>query len=183
MKFEEKNMNLSNLLPNFTLFTLFIKKPITLITIVPVAVSVKAIDLYAACTMLAVLFVCDFITGIGASYFKWKEKEVKEDKFFFGKGEGFSSDKFKKMFVKGIVYLAFPYFLIKFQAAFKIRTFMIESISDAELDLVTLIILLFCVNELFSIFRENLPKCGFDIVEKFKKLIGLYKEIKNETNG
>lgn len=131
MKFEEKNMNLSNLLPKFTLIGLFFKKPITLITLVPVAVSVKTIDIYAACTILAFLFVGDFLTGLLASYFKWKEIEEKKDKFFFGKGEGFSSDKFKKMFVKGMVYAGFPYFLVKFQEAFKIRTFVFPSISDA----------------------------------------------------
>lgn len=176
-------MNVNNLLPNFSFLIGFFEKPIVLITtVVPVALTSKVIDIYEAATILTALFIGDFATGLLASYFEWKKKKVKKDKYFFGKGEGFSSDKFKKMFVKGMVYLGFPMFLIKFQQIFQIRTFSIESVSEAELDLVTIIILIFCLNELFSIFRENLPRCGFDIVDRIKKMIGVYKEIKNHDN-
>ena len=175
-------MRISSFLPNFSMFSMFVEKPITMLSVVPAALAVPVIDLYEAATVLAILFVADFITGLLASYYEWKKKPIKKDNFFFGKGEGFSSDKFKKMFVKGMVYLGFPLFFIKFQSVFKIKSFGIKTVSEAQLDLVTIIIIIFCGNELFSIVRENLPRMGIDLIARLKNFLKEFNSIKNNNH-
>lgn len=170
-------------MPKFTLLTFFIEKPISIFLIAPPIMIAPAVDFYGAVTILVVLFLSDFVTGVLASYFDWKKDENKKERWFFGKGEGFSSDKFKKMFVKGIVYLAFPYFLLKFQEVFMIKNVKYETLSTAEFDLATLCILIFCMIEGFSIVHENLPRCGINIFSIIKKMLGMYKETKNELES
>ena len=122
----------------------------------------------------------DLITGLLASYFDWKKKPEKKDRWFFGKGEGFSSDKAKKLGVKLGVYLIVPLALIKIQKILLIKNFKYESFSEAEFELATIVVIIFCLIEGFSIFHENLPKCGFNLWKSIKKMIGFYKEIKEE---
>lgn len=150
--------------------------PLTVIpTLAPVVVSIKLVSY-----ILFWLFIADLISGITASYFTWKEKKIKEDRWFFGNGEGFNSDKAKKCFVKLIIYTATPFCLLNFQRAFLMKNIKIASITDAEIDHATAIIAVFCLIELFSIFHENLPKCGFNIFRIVKKMFGVYKEFKSE---
>lgn len=173
-------------LPNFTLFSFIIKKPTAVFfTIAPAVVVSPVVDFKGVAWILFWLFLADLVTGVLGSYFEWKNKADRKDKWFFGKGEGFSSDKFKKMFVKGMVYMGFPLILYKFQKVFFIKNLRYESISDAEITLPTFILLLFCLNEGFSIVHENLPKCGFNLFERIKlmsnKLWSAWRSIKGET--
>lgn len=168
-------------MPKFSLIIEFFNKPIIgMITLIPTIAVVPEVDFYSAVCVLGMLFVGDLITGILASYFTWRSKVDKVEKWFFGKGEGFSSDKFKKMFVKLMIYLGTPFVVQKFQETFKLHNFRYETISDAEFSIATLLIIVFCLNEGFSIFHENLPVCGFNLWERIKKMIGFYKEVKTE---
>lgn len=167
-------------LPKFTLLSLFIKKPFLILTGVPVIAAVTVVVSFEAVAwVLAGMFTGDLITGLLASYYVWKKSSPKE-KWFFGKGEGFSSDKFKKMFFKLICYLAIPLLFIKFQRILMLKNFKYESFSDAEFELATIALIVFCLTEGFSIFHENLPKCGFNLWHQIKKMIGFYKEAKKE---
>lgn len=168
-------------MPKFSLMIELVNKPIIgVIALVPTVVVVPVIDFWSAVYILVLLFVGDLITGLLASYFKWKKQLEKRDKWFFGKGEGFSSDKFKKMFVKLIIYLGTPYIVQKFQETFRLHNLKYETISDAEFSIATVLIIVFCLNEGFSIFHENLPECGFNLWERIKKMIGFYKEVKKD---
>lgn len=168
-------------LPTFHFTALMTKSPVLsaiALTSTATVVTTHTIDIVHAFYILAVFFFADLVTGIMAAYFEWKKKP-KTDKWFFGKGEGFSSDKFKKMFVKIIVYLGTPLILQKFQQVFLIKNFKYENVSDAEITLATGLIVLFCLNEGYSIFHENLPKCGFNLYDQIRKLLGLRKKILN----
>lgn len=177
-----KNTFLDFAMPKFPLLEVFFEKPILALgAITPaVAVSVSNVVSFEGVAWTCFwMFFADLITGLLASYFEWRDSEHK-DKWFFGKGEGFSSDKFKKMIFKGIAYLLLPFLLIRFQSLLKIKTFKYETLSDAEFELATIFVILFCLNEGFSIFHENLPKCGFNLWASVKKMIGFYKEAKKE---
>lgn len=167
--------------PKFTLFVELLNKPLAgAVALTSTAVAVQVVSFWGAVNILTILFVADLFTGTLASYFTWKAKSNRKDKWFFGKGEGFSSDKFKKMFVKLMVYLGTPIVINKFQNIFLIKNLKYSTISEAEIELTTFVVLIFCLNELYSIFNENLPKCGFNIFDKIKKMIGTYKDIKEQ---
>lgn len=171
----------SNAMPKFTLMIDLIKKPFLVIFAIIPAISVSpVVDFWSAIYILGLLFIGDLITGILASYFIWKQKVDKVEKWFFGKGEGFSSDKFKKMFIKLMIYLGTPFVIQKFQETFRLHNFKYATISDVEFSIATIIIIVFCLNEGFSIFHENLPVCGFNLWERIKKMIGFYKEVKTK---
>lgn len=168
-------------MPKFTFMIELINKPIIgLLALVPTVAVVPVVDFWSAVYILGLLFIGDLITGLSASYFIWKKKRNRKEKWFFGKGEGFSSDKFKKMFVKLMIYLGTPFIVQKFQETFRLHNLKYETISDAEFSIATVLIIVFCLNEGFSIFHENLPECGFNLWERIKKMIGLYKEVKKD---
>ena len=169
--------------PKFSFFIEFAQNPtVALVSITSIAAISPVVDFWSAVIVLGFFFIGDLITGILASYFIWKKQPGKTDKWFFGKGEGFSSDKFKKMFVKLMIYLGAPCALQYFQTTFKIHNIKYAVVSDAEFTIATVLILIFCANEGFSIFHENLPKCGFNLWHSIKKIIGFYKEAKKEIN-
>lgn len=178
-------MNLLITLPKFSLLAKLTTKPLVfLLVTIPTATvaALPVVDIESAKTLLMWLFFGDLASGVLASYFDWK-KTNKKDKWFFGKGEGFSSDKFKKMFVKGSVYLGFPLLVVKFQETFMIKNIKYESISDAEIGIATFCILIFCLNEGYSIFHENLPRCGFNIFDRVKKMFDLFRKTKADTQS
>jgi phage-related holin len=154
-------------------------KPISLILIPPSIVIAPTVNLESVVWILVFLFLIDLFTGLSASYFVWK-KLPKRGKWFFGCKKGYSSDKFKKCFVKGIVYGGFPLVVLKFQEAFLLKNIKFSAVTNAEFDITVICILVFCANELFSIFWENLPKCGLDLPKGIRNLITGVKEIKNE---
>lgn len=167
--------------PKFTLLVLFVKKPLTLLATVPAIVAVKiVVDFESVGSILIWLFIADLVTGLLASWFEWRKNPNKKERWFFGNGEGFSSDKFKKMIFKGIAYIGLPLLLIRFQQVLMLKNFKYERFSDAEFEWATIAVIVFCLNEGFSIFHENLPKCGFNLWERIKKMLGFVREAKNE---
>lgn len=170
-------------MPKFALLAKLTNNALIFFTAVPAAVvAVKVVDFWSSVTALVVMFIADFATGLMASYFDWKKSAVK-DKWFFGRGEGFSSDKFKKMFAKLIIYLGTPLAVHKFQSTYMIRNFRYETISEAEFGIATFLILIFCANEGYSIFHENLPRCGINVFNLFKRVFSLYKSTKKEIES
>lgn len=168
-------------LPKFSLIALFFTNPIAAIgTTAPIIAISPVVNLYDVVWILKWLFIADFFSGLSASYFEWK-KTVPKGKYFFGQTKGFSSDKFKKCFVKGIVYAGFPIIVLKFQQTFMIKNISVKSVTDAQIDLTTVFLLLFCANEIFSIFWENLPKCGLNIPKGIKNLFIGVKDIAKES--
>lgn len=173
-------------IPKFTFLTLAIKNPFVLIA--PVVLA-PVVSLGSVSEILIWLFVIDLGSGLFASYFDWK-KVTPPGKFFFRakdtkdipeEQKGFSSDRFKKCFVKGIIYGGFPLVVLKFQTTFLIKNFKIPSyISDSEIELTAIFLLIFCANELFSIFWENLPRCGLNLPKGIRNFITGVKEIKEE---
>jgi hypothetical protein len=169
-------------LPKFTFLSLLIEKPILLVPVVPViAVTKIVVDFEGVAWLLFWLFLADLGTGLLASYFEWKKSDHAE-RWFFGKGEGFSSDKAKKMGLKLLVYLGVPFLCIKLQQVLFLKNFKYERISDAEFELASLAVIFFCLIEGFSIFNENLPKCGINLWKIIKEIIGLFKDIKKEIS-
>jgi hypothetical protein len=167
-------------LPKFTLLSLFIKKPVLLLVSVPAIAAVSQVVSYEGVWIIFACFIVgDLASGLGASYCEWKKSEH-IDRWFFGKGEGFSSDKAKKMGIKLVVYLLVPQLIVNLQKTLLLKNFKYSTISDAEFELATIVVLFFCAIEGFSIFHENLPKCGFDLWKSIKKMIGFYKEAKKE---
>lgn len=167
-------------LPKFSLFALFIKKPTAIIVAASATVAISTVVSFEGVAwILFIMFFCDLASGLGASYCIWK-KSAHNERWFFGKGEGFSSDKFKKCFVKAIVYLGLPYLLIRFQQVLMLKNIKYERLSDAEFEWATIALIVFCLCEGFSIFHENLPECGFNLWHQIKKMIGFYKEAKKE---
>jgi phage-related holin len=153
--------------------------PVALVTVVPNIVIAPIVDFYSVVEILVWLFIADLATGLSASYFEWK-KNASKGKFFFGGVDGFSSDKFKKCFLKGIIYGGFPLIVLKFQQIFLLKSISISSLTDSQIDITTVCLLVFCANETFSIFWENLPKCGLNIPKKLKEFIVGVKDVANE---
>lgn len=163
---------------------LFTNPKIALFAIPTTAIlSVKVVDIDSVYNLLWWFFGADFATGLWGSYCVWRKLPERKEKWFFGKGEGFSSDKFKKMFVKLIVYLVTPIAIINFQETFHLKRMKYEVLSTAEIDVATFLLLIFILNEGFSIVHENLPKCGYNLWNRLKKIIGFYKEVKNEIKS
>lgn len=167
-------------IPKFSLMTLIFKKPIVLFGAVPIIAITPVVNFIDVVWILVWLFTGDFLSGVTASYFEWK-KTAPKGKYFFGQSQGFSSDKFKKCFVKGIVYAGFPILVLKFQQIFMLKNISVKAITDSQIDLTTAFLLLFCGNEIFSIFWENLPKCGLNIPKGIKNLFVGVKDITKET--
>jgi hypothetical protein len=173
-------------IPKFTFMSLAIKNPFLLL---PTVVLNHVVSIESVNEILMWLFAFDLASGLFASYFDWK-KVTPKGKFFFrakdtlnipDNQKGFSSDRFKKCFIKGIIYYGFPLVVLKFQEAFLIKNFKIPfNISDSEIELTTIFLLIFCCNELFSIFWENLPRCGLNLPKVIKNFITGIKEVKEE---
>jgi len=169
-----------NTLPNFMFLSFLHKKPLWFaITIPTVSAIPMVVDFIALCYILLIMFFLDLITGILGSYFEWK-KSNSNDLWFFGKGEGFSSRKAKGSIIKALTYIGLPYLIMQFQTILAIKNVKYETFSDSEFELASVCVILFCLIEGFSIFHENLPKCGFNIWDHVKKLIDFYKKVKTE---
>lgn len=167
-------------LPKFTLLALMLKKPAVALATIPGAIVVAQVVSYESVWSIFKWFIiADLLTGILASYYDWKKSDH-IDRWFFGKGEGFNSSKAKMFGLKLAVYLFVPQLLVNLQKTLLLKNFKYDRFSDAEFELATIVVLVFCLFEGFSIFHENLPRCGFNIWKIIKKMIGFYKEVKNE---
>ena len=109
-------------LPKFSLLVLFTEKPLLIMTTIPVIAVSQVVSYEAVWYLLIWFFLSDLVTGLLASYYEWVASDHTE-RWFFGKGEGFSSDKAKKMGVKLAVYLAVPQMLINLQKTLLLKNF------------------------------------------------------------
>jgi len=154
-------------------------KPVSLVVIPPSLAIAPVVSLESVVWILVWLFLCDLGSGLLASSFEWK-KTAPKGKYFFGQSGGFSSDKFKKCFIKGIIYGGFPLIVLKFQQVFLIKNITFSTITDSQMEITTICVLVFCANEIFSIFWENLPKCGLNLPKGIRNLITGIKGVTNE---
>ena len=86
------------------------------------------------------------------------------------------------MSIKILVYLGAPLVVNKFQEVFRVKNISYNTVFEQDLSIATGLILLFCLNEGFSIFHENLPKCGFNLWAQIKKALKFFREVKQEIN-
>lgn len=171
---------LQEVIPKFTFFEILTNNPKLMFASIPVIAATPAINIWDTIFVLNLLMIFDLITGLLGSWWVWRKKENREDLWFFGRGEGFNSSMFKTGFAKIIVYYGVPTILENFRVAYHLKDFKIEFITNDPVSLPTFFILLFCMNEGFSIFQENLPKMGFNLWERVKKIIGFSKEVTTE---
>lgn len=130
---------------------------------------------------LAALFffvVADFITGIGASYFKKKKAEkldpsIKDQDLI-------SSEKLKLSLVKVSTYAIGILGCWFLETVFFIKKFSFDSISTQELTITLVCIAFCCVIEFWSIVMENFKEMGFDIRKKGLSIISGIKNINKQ---
>lgn len=136
-----------------------------------------------AIAVLIVLMIFDFLTGIGASYFKKKKEEkinpeLKEKSLI-------SSEKLKKSGVKFLLYSMTIFSSYFMGVIFQLKTFTIV-VSNLEMNLCIGVIGFWCLVECYSIFFENFKDMGVDIkviVKKISSLIMFFKEKATEVCG
>ena len=144
-----KTYMIDTALPKFGYIKFLIDNPICLATAIPSVVTISNVVSYKEVWFLLAWFTFfDLITGLLASYFIWKKSEH-TDRFFFGKGEGFSSDKAKKFGVKLVVYMMAPKLILELQNVLMLKKLKYETISDAEFEIATIVVLFFCLIEGF----------------------------------
>ena len=180
-----------SLIPYYFMSTLSFKgmlgKPLFTFSLVGLLVAFMELTMFQqALALLLIVTVIDFITGIYASYLEVKQKanlikgtitiKVKLGILI----EAIESEKLRKSAAKTIVYLLLVILSYIIEKIAVIKPFNFESISDAHYTLSTLAAGFCIAVELWSIFLENLPKCGFDIVKTFTKAFTKAKEIKKD---
>ena len=152
-----------------------VTKPLFLAIAVPsVAVTMISDSSEAIYFLLGALFV-DFVTGICASYLT--AKSLNPVVTF---RQVISSEKLRKSIVKTATYFIIVLAVFEIDRVLKLRPIKFQSISDVHFTF-TFITIGFCIAiELWSIFMENLPLCGFDIVDRLRSVFTGVKKIKNE---
>jgi len=149
------------------------------------AVTVVALStVQKAALFLVILFVVDFVTGIGASWVEFKKAAPLVPAS--GKRYLFQSSKARLSIVKGVFYILWTLLWWGVENIFVIKEIPSGHISTENLTLTTYAIAILCAIEFYSIFFENLKRMGFDIIQMVKKISssgwGLYKTIKNQDN-
>ncbi|WP_313214254.1 phage holin family protein [Soonwooa sp.] len=127
--------------------------------------------------LLLGLFAIDYITGVLASWVEWK-RENSEERF---RKKGFTSEKSRMSIVKMVTYFLFILLTWFIELVFKIKPFEF-SWMDHQGTITLVAMAISCAIEFYSIFWENLPRAGFSISEKVKKVISVAKTAKNEIN-
>ena len=132
--------------------------------------------------LLLALFAVDYFTGVLASWVEWKK--LKSGIRF--RKEGFTSEKTRLSVVKIVTYFLFILLSYSIESVFAIHPF-IFSWTDVSVTITLGATAISCCIEFYSIFFENLPRAGFSIWDKFKKITGTAKsavdEIKNITKN
>lgn len=128
----------------------------------------------------------DFITGLIVSYVKFKE-EKRAGNFF---KNGIESSRLRLSVIKSITYFAFILAAYGIEYVFKIKSFTAEKYTEHHITLTLATIAISCGIEFYSIFFENLPKAGFSIEDKVKKIfvkvksaVSAVKGLKNGNNS
>ena len=158
-----------------------VTKPLFFTIAVPsVAVTMLSNSSEAIYFLLGALFA-DFTTGICASY--TKEKKLNP---LVKIRQVIKSEKLRKSIIKTTTYFIIILAIYEIDRILGLKPIKFESISDMNFTF-TFITIGLCISiELWSVFMENLPECGFDIVERLKNVFTGVKKIKNEitdTNG
>jgi phage-related holin len=138
------------------------------------------VDFNLLCWVLFWLSVLDFLTGIYASYIDWK-KITPKGKLFFGVNQGFDSHKFRKSFHKALEYGGLIYLTLNIQNALALKTISIPSLTDREIEIASVLVIVFSSIELWSIVWENLPRIGVNLPDRFIKAINQFRNLERET--
>ncbi|WP_187477853.1 phage holin family protein [Amniculibacterium sp. G2-70] len=125
--------------------------------------------------LLLGLFAVDYITGVMASWVEWK-KENTPERF---RNKGFTSEKSRMSIVKMVTYFLFILLTWCIEIVFKIKSFEF-SFMDHKGTITLVAMAISCAIEFYSIFWENLPRAGFSISAKLKKVVSVVKSAKNE---
>ncbi len=125
---------------------------------------------------LIVVFHLDLITGILASYIKYKREKIKHEVYFL------ESEKFRMSIIKGGFYIWFTVGCYVIQQIFKIDDI---NVFGREFTLCELSLMVCIGIELYSNI-ENFKKMGFDLFGKIKTMAkgiwGLINAVKNKPN-
>lgn len=171
-------MNLEiKLFTSYLLKFKLITKPLFItITVPTVALTVISDSTQAIYYLLGALLI-DFITGVGASY--WTEKIKKPNVKI---REVIRSEKLRKSMIKTAAYIFIIIAVFKLEKLLMLKPIQFQSVSNAHFTF-TFITIGLCISiELWSIFMENLPKCGFDLVSRLRSVFMGVKNIKNEIS-
>lgn len=170
---------------------LIFSKPMTALMALPIIISLTSLSTTSQALLLLLgAFILDFITGVYASYIETKRKsEKRKSKSFWGKildniyilGRTISSEKLRKSVVKGLTYSLFILSSYLIQSIFFIKSFQFSNISHREFT-VTIVVIGFCIlTELWSVFKENLPRAGYDLGAALMRMVRGVKKIKKEV--
>lgn len=164
-----------------------ISKPMCMIPLSAYLIGFLSLTMFQqSLSLLLAVFVVDFLTGIYASYLKTKAEanllrgtiNIKVKIGIFK--DTIKSEELRKAAVKGIVYILLIILCYLLEKIASIKPFNFESISNVSYNFSTLATGFCIAIEVWSIFIENLPKAGFDIVKTFTKAFSKAKEIKND---
>lgn len=160
-----------------------LQKPAVLFPAVGISISLNSY--HFAIFLLFGLLAADYVTGVYASWTEWRKLE-RPGSFWADREKGFTSDRNRLSIVKVVTYFLFILLSYVIEVVFRIKAFNIGWI-DHELTITFVAMGISCAIEFYSIIFENLPRAGFSIWDKFKKITGTAKnavsEIKDITNG
>lgn len=166
---------------------LVISKPTCILPLSVYLTAFLALTVFQQSLVLLLgVFLLDFLTGLYASYIESKREanlvkgtiSIKVKIGIFS--DTIKSEKLRKSAVKAIVYLLLVILSYIVEKIASLKPFSFESISTESYTFSTLAAG-FCVAiEVWSIFIENLPRAGFDIVKTFTKAFAKAKEIKKD---
>ncbi len=155
------------------------------VAIPAIGISISLNSYHFAIFLLFGLLASDYVTGVYASWTEWRKLE-RPGTFWADREKGFTSDRNRLSIVKVVTYFLFILLSWVIELVFKIKPFSLGWI-DHELTITFVAMGISCAIEFYSIIFENLPRAGFSIWEKFKKITGMAKkavsEIKDIKNG
>ena len=158
----------------------FALKPLAAVACVPVMIPPAMSTPIKALILLAIFFILDFLTGIGASYVEFK----KSLPVLPGSGKRYvlSSSKMRLSVVKFITYGLAALIARGMEWVFIPGEFEPNENLN-KMTLTTIVIGICCVIEVYSILFENVKRMGFDLIQKVKQIYKegwkLYKYVKN----
>lgn len=166
---------------------MIISKPICILPLSIYLTAFLALTVFQQSLFLLLgVFIIDFGTGIYASYIE----DMKEVNLIKGTinvkvkigifKETIKSEKLRKSAVKAIVYLLLVILSYAVEKIASLKPFNFENISTTSYTFSTLATGFCIAIEIWSIFIENLPRAGFDIVKTFTKAFNKAKEIKKD---
>lgn len=143
----------------------------------PIGAVAFVVSLKAAIFFLMGLTFLDFVTGIGASWFK-KQKTEKENPPI-EKTHLISSEKLKLSVVKMVLYSSAILLSHFIEKIFFIKSFNLE-FSEKEFTITVFVVGFLCMIELYSVIFENFKAMGFDVLKIVSKIFNTYKSARKE---